>query len=133
MNASPPKRWSGRTRTRPEGAYANRKGKVSSKLGRRSARRERPGLVGVAARTAVAAGTASAVSGRVARHQAECAAAQHTVPDADTSAQAPSGPPAPSGLTDAEITDLDRIGKLHDEGVLSDEEFAVQKDRILRS
>ncbi|MFF4500000.1 SHOCT domain-containing protein [Streptomyces sp. NPDC001401] len=95
-------------------------------LGRRPlARRGRPGVVGVAARTAVAAGTASAVSGRVARHQAERAAAQET-------AQEPSGPSASSGLTDEEISNLERLGKLHDQGVLSDEEFAVQKDRILR-
>ncbi|XUL93476.1 SHOCT domain-containing protein [Streptomyces galilaeus] len=95
-------------------------------LGRRLARRERPGLVGVAARTAVAAGTASAVSGRVARHRAERAAAQQTVPDAEAAAH------ASSGLTDEEISNLERLGKLHEQGVLSDEEFAVQKDRILR-
>jgi len=95
-------------------------------LGRRLARRERPGLVGVAARTAVAAGTASAVSGRVARHRAERAAAQQTVPDTDASAH------ASSGLTDEEISNLERLGRLHEQGVLSDEEFAVQKDRILR-
>jgi hypothetical protein len=95
-------------------------------LGRRLARRERPGLVGVAARTAVAAGTASAVSGRVTRHRAERAAAQRTVPDADAPAH------ASSGLTDEEISNLERLGKLHEQGVLSDEEFAVQKDRILR-
>ncbi|WP_326721404.1 MULTISPECIES: SHOCT domain-containing protein [unclassified Streptomyces] len=101
-------------------------------LGRPLARRARPGLVGVAARTAVAAGTASAVSGRVARHQAERAAAQQTVPDAAASAPASSGPPSSSGLTDEEITNLERLGRLHEQGVLSDEEFAVQKDRILR-
>ncbi|MFE2416833.1 SHOCT domain-containing protein [Streptomyces hokutonensis] len=95
-------------------------------LGRRLARRERPGLVGVAARTAVAAGTASAVSGRLARHRAERSAAQQTVPDAEASAQ------ASPGLTDEEISNLERLGKLHEQGVLSDEEFAVQKDRILR-
>ncbi|MET7478419.1 SHOCT domain-containing protein [Streptomyces sp. NPDC005648] len=91
-------------------------------LGRRLARRERPGLVGVAARTAVAAGTASAVSGRVARHRAERAAAQ----------EEPSQASASSGLTDVEISNLERLGKLHEQGVLSDEEFAVQKDRVLR-
>ncbi|MGQ4388220.1 SHOCT domain-containing protein [Streptomyces sp. SAS_270] len=101
-------------------------------LGRPLARRGRPGLVGVAARTAVAAGTASAVSGRVARHQAERTAAQQTVPDAGAAAQEPPGPPAPSGLTDEAISNLERLGKLHEQGVLSDEEFAVQKDRILR-
>ncbi|WP_241775970.1 SHOCT domain-containing protein [Streptomyces exfoliatus] len=86
----------------------------------------------MAARTAVVAGTASAVSGRVARHQAEKAAAQETVPGTGASAQAPSGPPASSGLTDEALTNLERLGRLHEQGVLSDEEFAVQKDRILR-
>ncbi|WP_086827665.1 SHOCT domain-containing protein [Streptomyces sp. NRRL B-24572] len=101
-------------------------------LGRRPMRRGRPGVVGVAARTAVVAGTATAVSGRVARHQAERAAAQETVPDAGAPAQAAPGPPPSSGLTDEAISNLERLGKLHDQGVLSDEEFAVEKDRILR-
>ncbi|MFF4273368.1 SHOCT domain-containing protein [Streptomyces sp. NPDC001536] len=101
-------------------------------LGRPLARRGRPGLVGVAARAAVAAGTASAVSGRVARHQAERAAVQQAAPGAGAAAQEPSGPPPSSGLTDEEISNLERLGALHERGVLSDEEFAVQKDRILR-
>ncbi|NUK35599.1 SHOCT domain-containing protein [Streptomyces lunaelactis] len=96
----------------------------------------RPGVVGVAARTAVVAGTATAVSGRVSRHQAEKAAAQQTVDQPDVqpaaSAQAPPGAPS-AGLTDEAISNLERLGTLHEQGVLTDEEFAVQKDRILRS
>ncbi|WP_055530978.1 SHOCT domain-containing protein [Streptomyces graminilatus] len=101
-------------------------------LGRRLARRERPGLVGVAARTAVVAGTASAVSGRVSRHRAERDAAQRTVPEADAPARKPPGPTPYSGLTDEALSSLERLGRLHEQGVLSDEEFAVQKDRVLR-
>ncbi|GAA4032088.1 SHOCT domain-containing protein [Streptomyces plumbiresistens] len=104
-------------------------------LGRPLRRAGRPGVVGVAARTAVAAGTATAVSGRVARHQAEKAAAQQTAyqPDEPSAAQAPTPPAAPSGgLSDEALGNLERLGKLHEQGVLSDEEFAVQKDRILR-
>ncbi len=97
-------------------------------LGRPLRRAGRPGVVGVAARTAVVAGTATAVSGRVARHQAEKAAAQQTVYEQE----AP--PPATSsgGLTDEALGALERLAKLHEQGVLSDTEFAVQKDRILR-
>jgi hypothetical protein len=104
-------------------------------LGRPMRRAGRPGVVGVAARTAVVAGTATAVSGRVARHQAERAAAQQTTdqPEEQTAAQAQAPPAAPSaGLNDEALGSLERLGKLHEQGVLSDEEFAVQKDRILR-
>ena len=60
--------------------------------GRPMMRRGRPGVIGVAARTAVAAGTSTAVSGRVARHQAERAAAQQTVPaETEATPQAQSG------------------------------------------
>ncbi|MGW6395199.1 SHOCT domain-containing protein [Streptomyces sp. NPDC055103] len=78
------------------------------------------------------AGTATAVSGRVARHQAERAAVQETAPDAAAAAEVPPGPSPSSGLTDEALSNLERLGKLHEQGVLSDEEFAVQKDRILR-
>lgn len=102
-------------------------------LGRPLRRAGRPGVVGVAARTAVVAGTASAVSGRVARHQAERAAAQEAPaqPQAPAAEQAPMQAPA-GGLTDEALGTLERLAKLHEQGVLSDTEFAVQKDRILR-
>ncbi|MFJ8018512.1 SHOCT domain-containing protein [Streptomyces sp. NPDC096339] len=103
-------------------------------LGRRLARGGRPGIVGVAARTAVVAGTATAVSGRVARHQAERAAAQQVVEQPEMQAPPPAAAPAPAagGLTDETLDALERLGKLHEQGVLTDTEFAVQKDRILR-
>ncbi|MFD9724559.1 SHOCT domain-containing protein [Streptomyces sp. NPDC059072] len=102
-------------------------------LGRRLARGGRPGIVGVAARTAVVAGTATAVSGRVARHQAERAAAQQVVEQPEYAAP-PAAPPAaaPGGMTDETLDALERLGKLHEQGVLTDTEFAVQKDRLLR-
>lgn len=102
-------------------------------LGRRLARGGRPGIVGVAARTAVVAGTATAVSGRVARHQAERAAAQQVVEQPETYAPPAAAPAAPAGgLTDETLDALERLGRLHEQGVLTDTEFAVQKDRILR-
>ncbi|MER7753738.1 SHOCT domain-containing protein [Kitasatospora sp. NPDC097643] len=96
-------------------------------LGRRLARGGRPGLVGTAARTAVVAGTATAVSGRVARHQAEKAAAEEAV-----AAPPPPPPPAqaPAGGSDA-IANLERLAQLHEQGALSDAEFAVAKSRLL--
>ncbi|MEV6681054.1 SHOCT domain-containing protein [Streptomyces erythrochromogenes] len=111
-------------------------------LGRPLRRAGRPGVIGVAARTAVVAGTATAVSGRVSRHQAERAAAQQTVdqPQAAAAAapaptQGPSAGPSGAtsgGLTDEAISALERLGRLREQGVLTDTEFAVQKDRILR-
>ncbi|MER7733898.1 SHOCT domain-containing protein [Streptomyces erythrochromogenes] len=115
-------------------------------LGRPLRRAGRPGVIGVAARTAVVAGTATAVSGRVSRHQAERAAAQQTVeqPQAPAAAappatQGPSAGPSggtsggPSGgLTDEALSALERLGALREQGVLTETEFAVQKDRILR-
>ncbi|MFE7093932.1 SHOCT domain-containing protein [Streptomyces erythrochromogenes] len=108
-------------------------------LGRPLRRAGRPGVIGVAARTAVVAGTATAVSGRVSRHQAERAAAQQTAQQPDAAAAAAQPPPTqgPSGgtsggLTDEALSALERLGRLREQGVLTDTEFAVQKDRILR-
>ncbi|MFF3724229.1 SHOCT domain-containing protein [Streptomyces erythrochromogenes] len=106
-------------------------------LGRPLRRAGRPGVIGVAARTAVVAGTATAVSGRVSRHQAERAAAQQTAeqPAAPPATQGPSAGPSggtSGGLTDEALSALERLGKLREQGVLTDTEFAVQKDRILR-
>ncbi|MFD7560649.1 SHOCT domain-containing protein [Streptomyces sp. NPDC059835] len=102
-------------------------------LGRRLARGGRPGIVGVAARTAVVAGTATAVSGRVARHQAEKAAAQQVVEQPEYAPAPAAAPAAAGGMTDETLDALERLGKLHEQGVLTDTEFAVQKDRLLRS
>jgi hypothetical protein len=91
-------------------------------------RRGRPSLIGraaqTAARTAVIAGTATAVSGKVAARQA--AAAQ---PAASASASAAAA--APGGLSDEAIAKLQKLAELHGAGVLTAEEFAEQKARIL--
>jgi hypothetical protein len=90
-------------------------------------RRGRPSLIGraaqTAARTAVISATATAVSGRVAGRQAAAAA----VPPATPEAVAPS----PGGLGDEAIARLQKLGELHAAGVLTAEEFAIQKARIL--
>ena len=77
-------------------------------------------------RTARRAAVASAVHGRVQQRQRERWAAQ------DQSAPAPAAaePQAPVS-TDDMITQLERLGRLRDSGVLTDAEFAAQKVRLL--
>jgi membrane protease subunit (stomatin/prohibitin family) len=85
-------------------------------------RRRGPGVVGTMARTAVVAGTATAVSGRVARRQASKYQQQQA-------AQAPpEAPPAPADDTTAQ---LQQLAELHAQGILTDEEFAAKKAQIL--
>jgi hypothetical protein len=107
-----------------------------------------PGLLRGMARTAVVAGTASAVSGRVQRRQAEkfaerdqqimanraqgweqgvnAAAPQYQQPPPQQ--YAPPPPPPPQADV---IGQLKELGELRDQGVLTDEEFQAQKARIL--
>ena len=101
----------------------------------------RPGLIGTAARTAVIAGTASAVSGRVQRRQMTRAQQeayeqqqQYAQPQYAQPAAEPPPPPAAApaaGTTDDLITQLQKLGELHQAGILTDEEFAAQKAKIL--
>jgi len=79
------------------------------------------------ARTAVVAGTATAVSNRVARRQANRWADQEQQQYAQ---QAPP-PPQQQGAGPDQIEQLKQLGELHTQGVLTDEEFAVQKAKIL--
>jgi hypothetical protein len=92
------------------------------------------------ARTAVVAGTASAVSGRVARHQAEKFADRDAaIIENRAGAQAegwdnsyPQAAPAPAAApADDTLDQLAKLGQLHDQGVLTDDEFAAQKAKIL--
>ena len=93
-------------------------------LGRRG-----PGLVGMAARTAVVAGTATAVSGRVAHKQQAKYAAQ--APPQEV--QAP--PPAPVAAAVPEepayMAELTQLAQLRDQGILSPEEFEAKKKQVL--
>ena len=97
-----------------------------------------PGLLRGVARTAVVAGTATAVSGRVQRRQAEkfadrdaqIAAQQDQAYEEQTAAQ-PGPPPAPAPPADP-IQQLKDLAALRDQGVLTDEEFAQQKARVLQ-
>jgi Short C-terminal domain len=86
------------------------------------------------ARTAVVAGTATTVSNRVSRRQAQRWAAQDP-PDYQQqyAAPPPPPPPAPAPGGDARIDELKELASLRDQGVLTEEEFAAQKARILAS
>jgi hypothetical protein len=96
-----------------------------------------PGLIRGVARTAVVAGTATAVSNRVSRRQAgrwaqqeqqQAPPPQYAEPPQQYAAPPP--PPAGGGMDD-KLAQLKELGALKEAGVLTDEEFAVQKDRIL--
>ena len=97
------------------------------------------GLIGGMARTAVVAGTATAVSNRVSRRQAGRWAAQEQAQyqqQYQQPAYAPSqyeaAPPAQEADDGSSlIAQLEKLGSLRDKGILTDEEFAQQKARLL--
>lgn len=84
----------------------------------------RPGLLGAAARTAVIAGTATAVSGAVAHRQHE----RHANPA--PVASPPPQPPAPEPAADL-TSRLRQLGAMHQQGLLTAEEFALAKNQLL--
>ncbi|MER7467408.1 SHOCT domain-containing protein [Streptomyces sp. NPDC097981] len=92
-----------------------------------------PGLLRGVARTAVVAGTATAVSNRVSRRQAGRWAQQE---EQQAAAAAPPPPPpapaaAPADDMTAKIDQLKQLSTLKEQGVLTEEEFAEQKRRLL--
>jgi hypothetical protein len=113
----------------------------------RRTRMGRPGLFGTMARTAVIAGTATAVANRVtqaqvaggqqnaAAEQARVdAAVQHALAQPQAVQAAPvASPPANTGLSDESIARLQKLAELQKAGILTPEEFATQKARILGS
>ncbi len=86
-----------------------------------------PGLIRGVARTAVVAGTATAVSNRVSRRQADRWAQQ----DYQEQAAAPQ-PAAPAAQVDV-AAQLQKLGDLKNQGLLTEEEFAAQKAKLLAS
>ena len=115
-------------------------------------RRRGRGLVGMAARTAVVAGTATAVSGAVQAHQQNKANAgrrssrlrgaaaagrdgcrrrsgRRQRPGGGTAARRPHRRPAGGG-SDL-MAQLNQLGALHAQGILSDEEFSAAKAKLL--
>jgi hypothetical protein len=90
-----------------------------------------PLLRGVA-RAAVVSGTATAVSNRVSRRQAERWAEQGESSPAYLGGGAPApAPPAAAPAGPDPIEQLKELGQLHQQGILTDEEFAAQKAKIL--
>ncbi|WP_439591057.1 SHOCT domain-containing protein [Microbacterium sp.] len=108
----------------------------------------RPGLIGLAARTAVVAGTATAVSGAMQNNQQKKAQAQYEQEQyqaaqqqaqIDAAAQAAAAqyapppaaaPTAPAGGVDI-VAELQKLGSLKEAGILTDEEFTAAKAKLL--
>jgi hypothetical protein len=110
----------------------------------------RPGLVGTMARTAVVAGTATAVSGGMVRHAQKKEQAQQQdeyyeqqmmqqqidqAAAAAVAAQQPApvaaAPAAAAPAEDPMVTKLKELAQLHSAGILSDDEFSAAKARLL--
>jgi hypothetical protein len=97
-----------------------------------------PGLIRGVARTAVVAGTATAVSNRVSRRQANRWSAQEEEQYAQQQQQqqyyqqpAPAAPPPPAAPDT--ITQLKELAELKSQGILTEAEFEAQKAKILAS
>lgn len=96
----------------------------------------RPGLLGLAARTAVVAGTATAVSGGMAAHQRRKAQSEYEAAQYEAAQQQAAEPvtsPAPMSATPPVdlVAELQELGDLHTRGLLTDAEFAAAKTRLL--
>lgn len=107
-------------------------GRAGGRLGRVG----RPGLLGTMARTAVVAGTATAVADGVARHQArrdeEAAAAEPAGPAQEAALNPQPLPPMPAPVAETGgMAQLETLVGMRRDGLLTDEEFAAAKSRLL--
>jgi hypothetical protein len=101
-------------------------------------RRGRPGLLGTVARTAVIAGTATATSNAVNKHQQQRAMEQEAYADQQAGYPAPPPPAAPAsaavGPADSDLmAQLTQLAQLHQAGALTDAEFTAAKAKLLGS
>jgi len=93
------------------------------------------GLFGMMARTAVVAGTATAVSNRVSRRQAN--KWQQQADEQQPEEQAPpqqyqQAPPAPAAADSSSLVDeLQKLASLKEQGILSEDEFTAAKSKLL--
>ena len=94
-------------------------------------RRRRGGLVRGVARTAVVAGTASAVAGRVHHRQDQKWAAEEDAQYAEAQQQYVAQQAAAAPSSDDQLVEIQKLAALHDQGILTDEEFAAKKAQIL--
>jgi hypothetical protein len=85
------------------------------------------------ARTAVIAGTATSVSNRVSRRQGERWAEQEQQAAVQAQAAPAPPPPQPQAGASSTIDQLKELGELKAQGILTEEEFAAQKAKILGS
>ena len=91
-------------------------------------RRRGPGLIRTAARTAVIAGTATAVSGRVARHQQQ---KYYEEEHARMDTQPEFAPPVMETPSEPEyLVELQRLAELRAKGVITEEEFETKKKQL---
>ncbi|KJY23054.1 MULTISPECIES: SHOCT domain-containing protein [Streptomyces] len=97
-----------------------------------------PGLLRGVARTAVVAGTATAVSNRVSRRQAGRWSQQESEQQQAYQQQAAAAPPPPPPAAppagddmSSKLDQLQKLGELKAQGLLTEEEFAQQKSRLL--
>jgi hypothetical protein len=96
--------------------------------------RRGPGLVGMAARTAVVAGTATAVSGRVARRQQRKYGEQdaaYTEQQAAAMGQGMDSTYAPAPAEADYTAELQQLATLKAQGILTEEEFEAKKKQVL--
>jgi hypothetical protein len=90
-----------------------------------------PGLLRGVARTAAIAGTATAVSNRVSRRQASRWAAQEQQSYDQPPAYQEPPPPPPAPAQEDPIARLKELASLRDQGILTDQEFADPKAKLL--
>jgi hypothetical protein len=89
-------------------------------------RRRRPLL-----RAAAVGGGAYAMGSRHARGQEREAEQDQQIDALQSQAQAPAPAPASAGISSDAVAKLQQLAKLHEQGVLTDEEFTAQKERLL--
>jgi hypothetical protein len=93
-----------------------------------------PGLLRGVARTAVIAGTATTVSNRVSRRQGQRWAQQEEQQQAQQApAPVAAAPAAPAAGGQSMIDQLKELGELKAQGILTEEEFAAQKAKLLNA
>jgi hypothetical protein len=90
-----------------------------------------PGLIRGVARTAAIAGTATAVSNRVSRRQARRWGAEDPYAQQQYAEPAPAPAPVAAAPAADPVAQLRELAKLRDDGILTDEEFAAEKRKIL--
>jgi hypothetical protein len=92
-----------------------------------------PGLLRGMARTAVIAGTATSVSNRVSRRQAQRWSEQDAYAQPQYEQPPPAAPPPAAAPAGDRVEKLKELASLKDQGVLTEAEFAAEKARILQS